>query len=107
MSDLETDADIDAALDADDETLNRMWRYRALGKTLGQLAYVPKVGIARLQLKGEDFKLVRAAAQDKGLSVNAYLRTCLARCLIADYGLDPPDIPSLARDLGAWADAGR
>jgi hypothetical protein len=95
---------IDAALDADDETLHRMWRYRALGATLGQLAYVPPNGKASVQLKGEDFRLVRAAAVDKGLSVHAYLRTCIARCLIADYGLEPPDIPSLARDLGAWTD---
>ena len=98
------DGDLDAVLDADDPTLYRMWRYRALGATMGQLAHVPQVSNVQLQLKDNDVRIVKAAARDKGLNVHAYLRSCVARCLIADYGLEPPDIPSLARDLGAWAD---
>lgn len=92
---------VDELLNADDPTLDRYWRYKVLGRTMGQItAALPRKNQVRFEANTDDYRVVVAAARHAGLSVAAYTRQAVARAILLDFDLDPTDIPSLARDVG-------
>lgn len=99
--DTATQQAIDALLDATDTTLDKMWRYKSLGKTLGQIhADLPDKRNVSINLRGEEVAIIKAAATEAGLTSAGYLRTCLARCILADHpDMTGADLPSFFAEL--------
>ena len=91
---------IEAALDADDATVYRMWRHRARGGTVGQLiagAERRRRGV-QLSMPIEEFRIVYRAALSRGLTPASYVRQCVATSLVEEHGVDAGSIPWLTRD---------
>jgi hypothetical protein len=99
MQPLPDDPDVDAILDADDPTLYRMWRHRALGATRGQALSTlnPKRSQILLKMPHVEYRIVDMVARSRGLSHYALVRQCIATHLIEDCAVEPEAIPYLNR----------
>lgn len=95
--DLVADAVGKALAEADERPRRVDWRHRAIGMTRAEaMAIVPRKTRLDLTVPLGEMRMIRAAAQRRGLTVRGYLRRALATIMVCD-GFDPDEMPMLSR----------
>lgn len=77
----------------------RRWRARALGMSKGEaLAAAPRTTRIDIDVPIGETRILRVAAQARGMALSAYVRRAVATVLVASDRVEPDAIPWLASD---------
>lgn len=92
---------VEAAIDATDETTDRLWRHRLRGGTIAQVVAQydeTRTDVLRLRAPQAEYRIILRCARERGITPVQYLRQCLATSVVEEHGVDPATIPWMTRD---------